>query len=234
MYFMDPTSYLLVIIAAVISLAASGYLKSTFNKYSRVRCRSGITGAEAAKRILKNTGIHDVQIERVSGNLTDHYDTRTKTLRLSDSVYDSNSIAAVGVAAHECGHAIQDYAQYGPLLLRSVLVPAAKIGSSAAMPLIFVGFLLGEFFQIGALGWMLIDIGIIGFGIAVLFQLITLPVEFNASRRAMESLSENGILGDEEAIGSRRVLNAAALTYVAAAAAAVLQIIRLLALRNRR
>jgi len=234
MYFMDLTSYGLVIIAAVLSLAASGYLKSTFNKYSRVRCRSGITGAEAAIRILKNTGIHDVQIERVSGNLTDHYDTRTKTLRLSDTVYDSNSIAAVGVAAHECGHAIQDYAQYGPLLLRSILVPAAQFGSTAAMPLIIAGIVLGEFFNIGTMGYILIDIGIIGFGIAVLFQLITLPVEFNASRRAMESLSENGILGDEEATGSRRVLNAAALTYVAAASVAVLHLIRLLALRGRR
>ena len=227
---MDST-YILVLLGALISIAASGYLKSTFKKYSRVRCRSGITGAAAAERILKHSGINDVRIERVAGTLTDHYDPRKKVLRLSEDVYDSNSIAAVGVAAHECGHAVQDNTGYGPLVLRSLLVPVATIGSRLGMPLVFIGFILGLELPVGM---MVLNIGIIAFGLAVLFQLVTLPVEFDASNRALAALGDYGIMGDEEARGSRRVLNAAALTYVAAAAAALLQLFRLLALRNRR
>ena len=227
---MDST-YILVLIGAALSLAASGYLKSTFSKYSRVRCRSGITGAETAGRILRNSGINNVKIERVAGNLTDHYDSRKKVLRLSEAVYDSSSIAAVGVAAHECGHAIQDHNEYAPLRVRAALVPVATIGSQLGMPLIFIGLIMGLELPIGM---MLLNIGIIGFGLAVLFQIVTLPVEFDASNRAMSALGDYGIMGDEEARGSRKVLTAAALTYVAAAAAAVLQLVRLIALRGRR
>jgi len=227
---MDST-YILVLLGALLSIAASGYLRSTFNKYSRVRCRSGMTGAAAAERILRSSGINDVKIERVAGNLTDHYDPRKKVLRLSETVYDSSSLAAVGVAAHECGHAVQDNIGYAPLKLRSVLVPVATIGSRLGMPLVFVGFIMGLELP---MGMMLLNIGIIAFGLAVLFQLVTLPVEFDASNRALAALSDYGIMGDEETRGSRKVLTAAALTYVAAAAAALLQLFRLLALRNRR
>ncbi|MCL2254865.1 MAG: zinc metallopeptidase [Lachnospiraceae bacterium] len=230
MYFGDAT-YILVLIGAALSLAASGYLKSTFSKYSRVRCSSGLTGAEAAARILKNSGIDYVKIERIAGNLTDHYDPRKKVLRLSESVYDSSSIAAVGVAAHECGHAIQDSTQYAPLKMRSLLVPVATIGSQLGMPLVFIGFILGLELPIGLL---LLNIGIIAFGIAVLFQIVTLPVEFNASSRALNTLGDYGIMGSEEVRDGSKVLTAAALTYVAAAAAAVLQLLRLIMLRNRR
>ncbi|MCL2050153.1 MAG: zinc metallopeptidase [Lachnospiraceae bacterium] len=230
MYMMDST-YILVLIGALLSIIASGYLRSTFNKYSRVRCRSGMSGAAAADRILRSKGINDVKIERVAGNLTDHYDPRKKVLRLSEAVYDSNSLAAVGVAAHECGHAVQDNIGYGPLKFRSVLVPVATIGSRLGMPLVFVGFIMGLELP---LGMLLLNIGIIAFGLAVLFQLVTLPVEFDASNRALAALGDYGIMGEEEKRGSKKVLTAAALTYVAAAAAALLQLFRLLALRNRR
>lgn len=225
----DPYYYL-IIIGILLSLAASARVKSTFAKYSRVRSMSGMTGAQAAERILRNAGIYDVQIERVSGNLSDHYDPRTKVLRLSDSVYGQSSVAAIGVAAHECGHAIQHQNSYIPLTLRSALVPVANFGSSLSLPLIIIGFSMGyvEF---------LIDLGILLFGAAVLFQIITLPVEFNASRRAVIKLGETGILMNDELRLSKKVLNAAALTYVAAAAASILQLLRLILLfrggRNR-
>ncbi|MBB2182694.1 zinc metallopeptidase [Lachnospiraceae bacterium MD1] len=225
----DPYYYL-IIIGILLSLAASARVKSTFAKYSRVRSMSGMTGAQVAERILRNAGIYDVQIERVSGNLSDHYDPRTKVLRLSDSVYGQSSVAAIGVAAHECGHAIQHQNSYIPLTLRSALVPVANFGSSLSLPLIIIGFSMGyvEF---------LIDLGILLFGAAVLFQIITLPVEFNASRRAVIKLGETGILMNDELRLSKKVLNAAALTYVAAAAASILQLLRLILLfrggRNR-
>lgn len=225
----DPYYYL-IIIGILLSLAASARVKSTFAKYSRVRSMSGMTGAQAAERILRNAGIYDVQIERVSGNLSDHYDPRTKVLRLSDSVYGQSSVAAIGVAAHECGHAIQHQNSYIPLTLRSALVPVANFGSSLSLPLIIIGFSMGyvEF---------LIDLGILLFAAAVLFQIITLPVEFNASRRAVIKLGETGILMNDELRLSKKVLNAAALTYVAAAAASILQLLRLILLfrggRNR-
>jgi len=228
-FYFDPT-YVLVIIGIILSLGASARVKSTFARYSQVRSMSGLTGAQAAERILQSSGIYDVQVERVSGQLSDHYDPRAKVLRLSDSVYASNSIAAIGVAAHECGHAIQDNHNYVPLKVRGALVPVANFGSMAAFPLILIGLLLAG-------SQTLIDFGIILFSIAVVFQLVTLPVEFNASSRAIARLGETGILYDEELRQTKKVLDAAALTYVAAAAATLLQLLRLIILfgggRNR-
>lgn len=222
MYYFDST-YILVIIGMLITLAASAKVKSAFAKYSRVRSMSGMTGAEAAQRLLNASGIYDVRIEHVSGHMNDHYDPRTKVLRLSDPVYGQNSLAAIGVAAHECGHAIQHEQGYVPLKLRSTLVPIANFGSMAAWPIIILGVIMG-FSQ------TLINIGIILFSVAVLFQLITLPVEFNASRRAIARLGETGILYGDELRHSKKVLDAAALTYVAAAAATILQLLRLVIL----
>ncbi len=227
MYF-DPTYYL-VLIGVIFSLIASGRVKSTFAKYSKIRNSNGITGAEAAQRVLNSAGIFDVKIERVNGNLTDHYDPRTKVLRLSDSVYGSNSVAAVGVAAHECGHAIQHATGYGPLTLRSTLVPIANFGSKIAWPLILLGLFIS-----GESSTLLINIGIIAFLGAVLFQLVTLPVEFNASNRAIRKIADTGMMQGEEIKGARRVLNAAALTYVASAATAILQLLRILILTGGR
>ncbi len=227
-YYYDPT-YILVIIGIIITLAASAKVRSTFAKYSGVRSMSGMTGAQAAERLLQASGIYDVKIEHVSGKLNDHYDPRTKVLRLSDSVYGQNSLSAIGVAAHECGHAIQHEQSYAPLKLRSTLVPAANIGSMAAWPIIILGIIMGY-------SQFLINLGIILFSLAVLFQLITLPVEFNASKRAIARLGETGILHGEELQHSKKVLDAAALTYVAAAAATILQLLRLVLLfggRNR-
>lgn len=222
-YYMDPT-WILVIIGAVLSMMASAKVKTTFSKYSKVRSMSGMTGAEAARRLLNSQGIYDVQVRAVSGQLTDHYDPRTKTVNLSDSVYGSASVAAVGVAAHECGHVVQDSRGYVPLKIRGALVPVANLGSQAAFPII----LLGVF--IGGLGSPLVNIGLVLFSLAVLFQLVTLPVEFNASRRAVALLGETGILGDQELGYTRKVLGAAALTYVASLAASVLQLLRLMLL----
>jgi Zn-dependent membrane protease YugP len=226
--FWDSTYYL-VIIGMVLSLAASARVKMTFSKYSRVRSMSGCTGAMAAERILHQAGIYDVRIEHISGNLTDHYDPRSKTLRLSDSVYGQMSVAAVGVAAHECGHAMQHARGYAPLNLRSSLVPVASFASNAAWPIIMAGLFFEAFRS-------LILIGIILFSVAVLFQIVTLPVEFNASRRAVKILSDTGILYQDEVKQTKKVLRAAALTYVAAAAASILQLIRLILIfggRNR-
>jgi len=224
------SSYILVFIGIAITLMASARVKSTFAKYSRVRSTSGLTGAQAAERILQASGIYDVQIELVAGNLSDHYDPRHKVLRLSNTVYGQTSLAAIGVAAHECGHAIQHQNSYLPLKLRGALVPVANIGSMAAWPVIIIGLFLGG-------SQFLIDLGIILFSVAVLFQLVTLPVEFNASSRAIARLGETGILSGEELRQSKKVLDAAALTYVAAAAATILQLLRLILLfgggRNR-
>ncbi len=222
-YYFDPT-YILVLIGVVVSLVASARVKSTFHKYSSVRSLSNMTGAQAAQRVLQSAGIHDVTIRHVSGSLTDHYDPRNKTLNLSDPVYGSASVAAIGVAAHECGHAIQHQQGYSPLSLRSALVPVANFGSAAAWPLIVLGLVLG-----GA-GSTLCQIGIIFFSAAVLFQIVTLPVEFNASARAIRILGDTGILGQQELPYTKKVLGAAALTYVAGAAAAILQLLRLLLL----
>lgn len=221
-YYYDPT-YMLIIISALISLFAQFLVNSRFSKYSRVRSRSGMTGAQAAERILQSKGIYDVAIQRVSGKLTDHYDPRNKTLNLSDAVYASTSVAAVGVAAHECGHAIQHARGYAPLSFRSALVPVANIGSQLSWLFIILGIFFGG-------SHTLIMIGILMFSAAVLFQLVTLPVEFNASGRALKLLSETGILQKDEVSDTRKVLSAAALTYVAAATTAVLQLLRLLRL----
>lgn len=223
-FYFDPT-YILVVIGAVICLAASAKVKSTFNKYNRVRSMSGMTGAQAAERILNSAGIYDVTVQHISGNLTDHYDPRNKVLSLSDSTYGSASVAAVGVAAHECGHAIQHQTSYAPLNIRSAIVPVANFGSTIAWPLILIGLFFNS-----STGTFLIDLGIICFSLAVLFQLVTLPVEFNASSRAVKILESTGILGQEELKGTRKVLGAAALTYVAGAASAILQLLRLVIL----
>ena len=222
--FWDPT-YFLVIIGALICMIASARVKTTFNKYSRYRSRTNMTGKEAAQRVLRSAGIMDVTVRHVSGSLTDHYDPRNKTLNLSDSVYDSTSVAAIGVAAHECGHAIQHQKDYAPLSIRSAIVPVANIGSTLAWPLIIIGLLFSS-----ATGSFLIKLGIICFSLAVLFQLVTLPVEFDASRRAVNILGSTGILSEEELPMTKKVLGAAALTYVAGAAAAILQLLRLILL----
>lgn len=219
----DPTIGL-VLIGVIISLWAQGRVTSTFNRYSRVRSMTGMTGAEAAKRLLNSQGIYDVTVRPVAGNLTDHYDPRTKTVNLSQSVFNSSSVAAIGVAAHECGHAIQDNESYVPLRLRTAIVPAANLGSQLSWPLILIGILIGGF------GSPLVEIGILLFSLAVLFQLVTLPVEYNASAKAVKLLDSQGILGGQEVDGTRKVLNAAALTYVAAAATSILQLLRLVIL----
>ncbi len=221
-YYFDST-YILILIAAVISIIAQIRVNTTFKKYSRVASASGITGAQAADRILKSQGIYDVTIRQVAGNLTDHYDPRNKTLNLSNSVYNANSVAAVGVAAHECGHAIQHAKGYAPLGLRSALVPVANLGSKLSWLFILAGMLF-------SFNHTLIVTGIIMFSLAVLFQLVTLPVEFNASSRALQLLESNGILYQNEVSMTRKVLSAAALTYVAAAASAILQLLRLILL----
>lgn len=225
-YYFDPT-YFLVFIGAVLCMAASSSLNSTYSKYAKVRCRSGMTGAEAAARILNYSGIHNVRIEHVSGKLTDHYDPRNKVLRLSDTTYRSNSVAAIGVAAHECGHAVQHQKGYAPLKIRGALVPAANIGSRLGIPLVFLGVLLG-------FSSTLIQIGIWVFSLSVLFQIVTLPVEFNASSRALVMLQDYGITGGEETAYCRKVLRAAALTYVAGAASSILQLLRLMLLFGNR
>lgn len=228
MYF-DPT-YFLVLIGVVICLGASMKMKSTFNKYSRVSSRSGLTGKAAAEKILRGAGILDVHVEHVAGNLTDHYDPRSKVLRLSDATYQSSSVAAVGVAAHECGHAIQHAKGYAPLKIRASLVPVANIGSTLAWPLILIGLLFG-----GQSSSLLLNIGILLFSLAVLFQIVTLPVEFNASSRAVRILSSTGMLYEDELQDTKKVLSAAALTYVAGAVSSILQLLRIILLtRDRR
>jgi hypothetical protein len=224
----DPT-YMLVVIGALICLAASAKVNSTFKRYNRVRSVSGMTGRDAAEAVLSMAGIYDVQIRHVSGNLTDHYDPRNKTLNLSDSVYGSASVAAVAVAAHEVGHAIQHRDGYYPLRFRSALVPVANLGSTLAWPFILIGL-----FITNRTGTLLIDAGILLFSFAVLFQIITLPVEFNASSRAMHMLTQMNRMPKEELHDSRKVLTAAALTYVASAAAIILQLLRLLLLTGGR
>ena len=227
-YYWDPT-YILVVIGAVICMIASARVKGTFNKYSQLRSMSGMNGAQVAQRVLQAAGIYDVQVRHVSGSLTDHYDPRTKTVNLSDPVYNATSVAALGVAAHECGHAIQHAKSYAPLSIRSALVPIANFGSMLAWPVILIGL----FFNTRSSG-LIIDIGILLFSAAVLFQLVTLPVEFDASRRALVMLRTQGILADDELKYTRRVLKSAALTYVASAAAAILKLLRIILITNGR
>lgn len=222
--FWDYT-YILVIIGAVICMIASANVNSTYKKYSSYRSMTGMTGAQAAQRLLAAAGIRDVQVRHVSGNLTDHYNPSTKVLNLSDAVYGSSSVAAIGVAAHECGHAIQHANGYVPLKLRSAFVPVANIGSKLAWPVILLGLLINS-----ESSQLVINVGIILFSFAVIFQLITLPVEFNASRRAMQLLDQQGILSESELPYTRKVLGAAALTYVAGAASSILQLLRIVLL----
>lgn len=219
----------LLIIAFLLAGAAQMKVSSTYNKYSRVANRRGLSGEEVAAQMLQNAGIFDVRIERVAGNLTDHYDPRTKTLRLSAGVYGGRSIAALGIAAHETGHAIQHDRGYVFLVLRSMMVPLSNLGSTLAFPLIFIGLLFG-----GQSASLWITLGIAFYALAVLFTLITLPVEFNASARALDMLEDQYFLDEDEMVGARKVLSAAAMTYVAAAAVAVLQLLRLLSIFGRR
>ena len=223
-YYWDPT-YILVVIGAIICMIASAKVKTTFNKYSQYRSYSGMNGAQVAQRVLEAAGIYDVTVRYVSGNLTDHYDPSTKTVNLSDPVYNSYSVAALGVAAHECGHAIQHAKNYAPLSLRSALVPVANFGSMLAWPLILIGLFIN-----GRSSTLIIDLGIVLFSAAVLFQLVTLPVEFDASRRALVMLRTQNILSDDELKNTRKVLKSAAFTYVASAAAAILQLLRIILL----
>lgn len=227
-YYYDPT-YSLVLIGLLFCLLASARVRSTYAKYGRVRSHSGLTGREAAERILRSAGIYDVRIEHVSGNLTDHFDPKNRVLRLSDATYQSASVAAVGVAAHECGHAIQHSRGYAPLKLRSAIVPVANFGSAIAWPLILLGLLFNS-----RSSYLLIQIGILAFSFAVLFQLVTLPVEFNASRRAVQILGDSGMLLPDELSMTKKVLRAAALTYVAGAASAILQLLRIILLTGGR
>ena len=227
-YYYDPT-YILVIIGVVISMLASARVNSVFNRYSRVRSRLGMTGKEAAERILRANGIYDVQVRHISGNLTDHYDPRNKTLSLSDTVYGSASVAAIGVAAHECGHAVQHSVGYAPLKIRGALVPAANFGSAISWPLIIIGLLIS-----GDASLIFINMGILLFSLAVLFHIVTLPVEFNASRRAVKALETGGMLYGEEIKQTKAVLGAAAMTYVASAASMILQLLRLILIGGRR
>lgn len=224
MYFFDAT-YILVLIGAVISAIASWNVSATYRKYSRTGNALGLTAQEAARHILENAGIYDVSIERISGSLTDHYSPKEKVLRLSDSVYGASSVAAIGVAAHECGHAIQHQKNYAPLKLRSASVPIANIGSKLSWPVILIGLLFG---------WTgLMEIGILLFLFVVIFQVITLPVEFDASHRALKILESDRMLSDSELSGARKVLTAAALTYVAALFTTILQLLRLILLTQR-
>ncbi len=224
MFLYDPT-YLLLIPAIILAMWSQSRVKSTYAKYSRIRSQRGLSGAQVAERILRDNGIHNVRVEETQGVLSDHYDPTTRTVRLSPHNYRADSLAAVAVAAHECGHAIQHARAYSPLALRSAILPVANIGSS---PLIWVLVMAGFLFSFPAL----IDAGIVFFSGAVLFHLVTLPVEFNASSRALAILSSNGYLATAEQEGARKVLNAAALTYVASATVSVLNLVRLLILRN--
>ena len=227
-YFYDAT-YILVLIGALISMFASWNVQNTFRAYSRVWNSRNIPSQDIAQMILHDAGIYDVRIERIRGDLTDHYSPNEKVLRLSDSVYGSTSVAAIGVAAHECGHAIQDDVDYVPLRFRSAFVPVANIGTQIAWPILLIGLLFTK-------SYLLIQIGLLCFFFGVLFQLITLPVEFNASARAVRILENTGMLDQEELRGTRKVLSAAAMTYVAAAAASILSMLRLILLfgGNRR
>ncbi len=226
-YGFDPTYLYLVLPCILLSLWASWNVNSTFKKYSNQFSQRRLTGAEAAQRVLSANGVHGVRIERVSGNLTDHFDPRTNVIRLSDSVYSSTSTAAIGVACHEAGHAVQYAVDYAPIKLRAAIIPITNLGSRLAMPLILAGLL---FASAGSFSDTLVYLGIAAFGLSLVFQLVTLPVEFNASRRALQAIESANILTEEEQRGARKTLTAAALTYVAATAVALAQLLRLVAL----
>jgi len=226
MYGIDMNYIVLVLPAILFSLWAQHMVKSNFKKYSKARTANGLTGAEAAVEVLRRSGVSDVRIEPVAGNLTDHFDPRDNVIRLSQSVYNTQSIAAVGVAAHEAGHALQYANGYAPMKLRAAIIPVTSFGSKLAMPLVILGLVLG---YVG-----LINLGILFFALAVVFQLVTLPVEFNASRRALSILDEYGLLSEDEMPGAKKVLAAAAMTYVAALAVSLAQLLRLIAMSQSR
>ncbi|MBQ6929587.1 MAG: zinc metallopeptidase [Oscillospiraceae bacterium] len=219
LYGIDIYYIILVLPAIAFSMWAQAKVNSTFNRYSRERTYSGMTGYEAARRILAANGLYHVNVERVSGNLTDHYDPKTNVIRLSDSVFGSNSVAAVGVAAHEAGHAVQYAQNYAPIKLRAAIIPITNIGSTLSMPLVLLGFFMGM--------QPLVNLGLLLFATVAVFQLVTLPVEFNASRRAVNALEMGGTMAEEEIRGVKKVLSAAAMTYVAALAVSLANLLRL-------
>ena len=224
MYF-DWTYVVLVLPCLILSLWASSSVNSTFQKYSNQLSRRHITGAQAADRVLRSNGVFGVRIERISGNLTDHFDPKTNVIRLSDSVYDSTSTAAIGVACHEAGHAVQYAKNYAPIKFRAALVPITNLGSKLSIPLILIGIALNF---LGEFSYFFVYLGIACFGLSVLFQFITLPVEFNASRRALNAIRDTELLTAEEQKGAQKTLRAAAMTYVAATATALAQLLRLI------
>lgn len=228
LYYFDYSYFLFMLPALILSLYAQIKVSSTFAKYSKIKNSNGLTGSEAAYKVLTQNGVTNVAVEHISGNLSDHFDPQTNIIRLSDSVYSSNSVAAVGVAAHEAGHAVQYANNYAPMKFRRVLVPITNIGSTLSIPLIFIGLLLPIQYD------FIVNIGIALFSFAVLFQLVTLPVEFDASRRAIATLEQSGTLYDEELIGAKKVLSAAAMTYLAATFSAVMSLFRLILIAGNR
>lgn len=223
MYYYDWTYFIIVVPVFILAMVASGNVKSTFRKYAKVYSASRITGAEAAERVLRGHGVTNVRIEQVSGSLTDNYDPRNNVIHLSQDVYSSTSVAAIGVAAHEAGHACQYADNYGPVRLRMAIIPMTNIGSQLSVPLIILGIVLSGF---SSIFYAMAYVGLFLFALCVFFQLVTLPVEFNASHRALESIDQQGMLSEEEIQGSKKVLHAAAMTYVAALAVAVAQLLR--------
>ncbi len=223
MYYYDWTYFIIVVPVFILAMVASGNVKSTFRKYAKIYSASRITGAEAAERVLRGHGVTNVRIEQVSGSLTDNYDPRNNVIHLSQDVYSSTSVAAIGVAAHEAGHACQYADNYGPVRLRMAIIPMTNIGSQLSVPLIILGIVLSGF---SSIFYAMAYVGLFLFALCVFFQLVTLPVEFNASHRALESIDQQGMLSEEEIRGSKKVLHAAAMTYVAALAVAVAQLLR--------
>ena len=230
-YGFDWTYLTLVLPCVILSLWASSNVNSTFRRYSQTHSIRRITGAQAAQRVLSANGVSGVRIERISGNLTDHYDPKANVIRLADSGHDSTSVASIGVACHEAGHAVQYAQSYGPIKLRAAIIPVTNFGSRLAMPLILLGILFSAFADFS---YTLVYLGIACFGLSLVFQLITLPVEFNASRRAMQAISDGNLLTEEEQQGAKKTLQAAALTYVAPTAVALAQLLRLIATFGRR
>lgn len=235
MYYYDPT-YLLLIPAIIFAMVAQGMVKSAFSRYSRIRNAKNLTGAEAARRVLDRNGLSDVNITKVRGSMTDHYDPRKRILALSETVYDVNSVSAVCVACHEAGHALQHAGGYVPLKIRNGIVPVVNIASKLTWPMIIIGIILLSMrdTQMGTYGNMALNIGIIAFAAIVLFHLVTLPVEFNASNRALKQMEELNLVSQEDMVGSRKVLRAAAMTYVAALAVAIANLLRILAISRGR
>ena len=233
MYFygFDSTYLFLVLPCIIFAIIASSRVNSTFEKYSKQLSSRGITGAQAAQEVLRASGVRNVRIEPVGGKLTDHYDPKANVIRLSDDVYNSTSTAAIGVACHEAGHAVQYAENYGPIKLRAAIIPVTNIGSKLAMPLILLGLVLNF---LGEISYAFIYIGILCFSLSLIFQLVTLPVEFNASRRAITAIDNQNLLTDAELIGAKKTLSAAAMTYVAATAVALAQVLRLLSIFGRR